>query len=211
MDKKKLYLDIEFHLLNDDVPSAYLNDLLQKGLLDQYPFTMLSDLKNIGQNSKYHPEGSVWNHTMLVLNQAAKRKRKSKNPKAFIWAALLHDIGKAPTTRVRLGKITSYNHERVGKKMTEQFLKEFECDDRFIYEVSSLVRWHMEPLFVQKGLPFSNIRKMLAETSLDEIVLLSLCDRFGRGDMSYKKMEDEEKGIEKFKEKCKEVMNNSKV
>jgi len=204
LDKKELFYKIEKSIMDDEKPSIYLDGLLREGKLGEYPFTMLSDLMGVEQNLKYHPEGSVWNHTMLVVDEAAKRKVKSENPRAFMWAALLHDIGKKPTTRVRKGKITSYCHEVVGKKMAIEFLNEFEQDEKFIERVSALIRWHMEPLFIIKELPFSNIKGMLRDIPMDEIALLSVCDRFGRGDMSSQKMRDEEKSIKMFIEKCKE-------
>lgn len=205
MDKKALFNDIEKHLLDDERPSVYLNNLLTKGELNEYPFMMLSDLTDVDQNTKYHPEGSVWNHTMLVVDEAAKRRNMSDKPRVFMWAALLHDIGKAPTTRVRKGRIVAYEHERVGKKMAVEFLKELDQDDSFIDNVTSLIRWHMEPLFSAKELPFTNIKGMLQDVSIDEIALLSICDRFGRGDMSKQKMEDEEKGIRDFVDKCRRI------
>lgn len=208
MDNLRLFDEIDKHLMEDEKPSIYINSLVKKGDLDGYPFNMLSDLRNVDQNIKYHPEGSVWNHTMLVLDEAAIRRGKSENPRAFMWTALLHDIGKGPTTRVRKGRIVSYEHERVGAKMAAEFLKVFGLDENFIKSVTALVRWHMEPLFAAKELPFSNIKGMLQDVSLDEISLLSLCDRFGRGDMSKEKMEDEEKGIKMFVEKSKGIMEN---
>lgn len=210
MSNTQLFHDIERHIMEDEKPSVYLNELLNKGMLDEYPFAMLKDLTHVEQNLKWHPEGNVWNHTMLVVDQAAKRRDKSENPRAFMWAALLHDIGKAPTTRERKGKLTAYNHERVGKKMAIEFLKEFTEDKEFIERVAALIRWHMEALFALKNLPMSNIKGMLQEVSLEEIALLCICDRFGRGEMSQEKMEDEEKGIEMFVEKCKKVRSEIK-
>lgn len=206
MDKFDLFNDINNHLLEDEQPLEYLDKLLKDGLLNDYPFTMLSDLKDVKQNLKYHPEGSVWNHTLLVVDEAAKVKHKSRDMKTFMWAALLHDIGKKPTTRLRNGKITSYNHDIVGKDMSEDFLSFFEADSEFKKNASALVRWHMQPLFTAKDLPFSNIEKMLSEIPLSEIALLSLCDRLGRGDMTQEKIEDEKKGINIFIEKCNDVL-----
>lgn len=206
MDKFDLFNDINNHLLEDERPSEYLNKLLKDGLLNDYPFTMLSDLNDVKQNLKYHPEGSVWNHTLLVVDEAAKVKHKSRDMRTFMWAALLHDIGKKPTTRLRNGKITSYNHDIVGKGMSEDFLSFFEADSEFKKNTSALVRWHMQPLFTAKDLPFSNIEKMLSEISLSEIALLSLCDRLGRGNMTQEKIEDEKRGINIFIEKCNDVL-----
>jgi putative nucleotidyltransferase with HDIG domain len=159
----------------------------------------------VEQNVKYHPEGSVWNHTMMVVDEAAGRRSNSEEPKVFMWAVLLHDIGKKPATIVRKGKITSYNHERIGSRMAAEFLKSLDREPGFIDKVKALVRWHMEPLFVNKGLPFLNIKGMLREVPLDEITLLSTCDRLGRGDMSEQKREDEMKGIDFFLERCRKV------
>jgi putative nucleotidyltransferase with HDIG domain len=211
VDDNNLFLEIEMHLLKDLMPSKYLNGMLEMKQFEEYPFTMLSSLSNVGQSEKYHPEGSVWNHTMLVVDEAAQKRNVSENPRAFMWAALLHDIGKAPTTKVRKGRITAYGHEREGSHMASEFLKTYSDDYDFINDVVSLIRWHMEPLFLTKDLPFSNIDKMLQQVPLDEIALLSLCDRFGRGDMTDAKKADEQKGIDDFLKKCREIRSHSKV
>ncbi len=38
-----------------------------------------------------------------------------------MWGALLHDLGKAPTTKIRKGKITSYDHDKVGAELVRNF------------------------------------------------------------------------------------------
>lgn len=111
----RLYQDIETRLLADTRPSVYLEEIYQFPCFHQYLFNMLSHLKQVEQSPKYHPEGSVWNHTGLVVDEAAKRKHLSKNRQTFMWAALLHDVGKGPATRMKKGKITAYNHDRLGR------------------------------------------------------------------------------------------------
>ncbi|KXZ39729.1 HDIG domain-containing protein [Alkalithermobacter thermoalcaliphilus JW-YL-7 = DSM 7308] len=204
---KKLFKEMENHLMNDEKPSIYFNYLLKnEKLFKQYPFNLISDLEKIPQSPVHHPEGSVWNHTMLVVDNAAKRKEDSKNPKVFMWAALLHDIGKGKTTKVRKGKITSYEHDTVGKELTIEFLEHFIDDKIFIKDVSNMVRWHMQTLFVVKDLPFADIKKMVSEVSIDEIALLSLCDRLGRGQMTDEKMNEERENIKAFLLKCQETL-----
>lgn len=204
-----IFDDFEAHLMKDDKPSVYLNDLTKTGLFkNEYPFTLLGDLMKIEQSPKHHPEGSVWNHTMLVVDNAAERKHLSKDQRAFMWAALLHDLGKATTTRLRKGKITSYDHDKAGEKLSTDFLKEFISDDKFIHNVSKLVRWHMQILFVTKGLPFADIKRMAAEVSLEEIALLGFCDRLGRGKMCNEKRQEELRNVQKFLEKCTKFLNN---
>ncbi|AVQ44584.1 HD domain-containing protein [Clostridium botulinum] len=205
-DIQKVFKDIDEHILRDEKPSDYINKLYEEGKLEGYPFDMLTTLKKIDQSPKYHPEGSVWNHIMMVLDNGAKEREKSENKRIFMWACLLHDIGKGTTTKIRKGRITSYNHDKEGERLSIKFLKCFTEDEEFIKEVSKLVRWHMQPLFVNKNLPFKDIETMTKEVSIKEIALISLCDRLGRGGMSEGKREEEIKAIDLFIEKCSNYM-----
>ena len=49
---------------------------------------------------------------------------------------------------------------------------------------------------------------MASEVSIDEIALLGLCDRLGRGNMTLDKKQEEEKSIKKFLEKCNIYLND---
>ncbi len=141
---------------------------------------MINRLKETEQSKVHHKEGNVFNHTMLVVDEAAKVKEKAKDKSAFMWAALLHDIGKPDTTRVRKGKITSYEHDKVGAKLTRDFLVYFECEESFVSHVQNLVLYHMHILYVLKDLPFSDIKNMMKDVDINELALLGLCDRVGR-------------------------------
>lgn len=178
--EKLLFEEIENHLMNDDKPSEYIERIFNGHSDYSYPYNMLYRLKQTGQSPKHHPEGNVWNHTMLVVNEAAKLKNRSSEPRAFMWAALLHDIGKPDTTRIRNGKITSYDHDKAGAKLAQKFLKALTDDSSFIESVVALVRWHMQILFVVNDLPFADIKSMKNQTDVNEIALLGLCDRLGR-------------------------------
>jgi len=197
--KQNLYEEMEHHLLTDSRPSAYFEALEKEGALREYPFAMLHDLKNAEQSPEHHPEGNVWNHTMLVVDEAAKVKDKSSDGRVFMWAALLHDIGKPGTTRIRRGKITSYDHDSLGAKMAVEFLRQFSREEAFIEKVSALVRWHMQLLFVVNGLPFGDMEHMKQQTSVQDVALLGLCDRLGRLKADRAK---EEENVRIFLEKC---------
>jgi putative nucleotidyltransferase with HDIG domain len=191
----ELFELIESHLLNDEKPSDFLNSLSDRQEFAEYPFRLLLELKGTEQSPVYHPEGNVWNHTMLVVDQAAIRRNQSKDAKAFMWAALLHDIGKPATTRKRKGKITSYNHDKEGAKLAREFLARVSFDEAFLDRVCSLILFHMQILYVVKGLPYADIPGMKAFGDLDEIALLGLCDRLGRRNYD---REAEEKDIQLF-------------
>lgn len=201
MIEKENFLNIEEHLLNDDKPSIYLTEALNNGTLDDYPFSMIKDLNDVPQNPKYHPEGNVFIHTMMVVDEGAKNRSRSQNKRAFMWALLLHDIGKKPTTKMRKGKLTSYNHDTVGQDMVRKFLMHFNEEKSFINEVSALVRWHMQSLFVLKDFKFQNIGDMLEEVKINEIVLIALCDRLGRGKLTKNEIQGTRNDINKFEEK----------
>ncbi len=185
--KATLYQEIEQHLLEDESPSVWLNQIRKDRRFEEHPFTMLLKLRATPQSPKHHPEGSVWNHTMMVVDEAARRKGESHNPRAFLWAALLHDVGKAPTTKMRKGKLTSYDHDKVGAGLAREFLREFTEDEAFIERVCGLILYHMQILYVEKGLPQADLEGMRAHTDASEVALLGLCDRLGRGGSDEKK------------------------
>ncbi len=191
----KMFTEIETHLLKDKQPSVYLNSVSQTSVFEQYPLVMINNLKKAEQSPKHHPEGNVWNHTMLVVDEAAKVKEISGDSKVFMWAALLHDIGKPDTTKIRNGRITSYDHDKVGADLARKFLAEYVKDNVFIEKVAELVRWHMQILFVINNLPFADVRTMKKKTDINEVALLGFCDRMGRLGVE---QEDEEENIKKF-------------
>lgn len=196
---KHLYTEIESHLLQDIKPSVYLKSIYHKPVFRLYPFSLLRELKKTEQSPKHHSEGNVWNHTLLVVDEAANVKDKSENKKVFMWAALLHDLGKPSTTVNKKGRITSYKHDKVGEELAKEFLKIFTEDQDFINQVSQLVRYHMQILFVVNDLPFADVKGMKRHTDIREVALLGLCDRLGRGGRNRR---EEEENIKKFLQKC---------
>jgi len=205
-DKMDLFNEIQAHLMRDDAPADYFNRISEKEFFHEYPFSLLNRLKEVPQSPKHHPEGNVWNHTMLVVNEAARKKVKSKNPVAFMWAALLHDIGKADTTNNEKGRITAYNHEKVGAVQAEDFLNEFMKDKGMIQQITALIRWHMQILFVVKSMKFADIKTMMEETDMEEIALLGYCDRMGR---LYADRKAENENLRIFMKKCIEFITKT--
>ena len=198
MNNKELFIKINEILLQNLKPSEELERLITEGYLDKEPFNKIKKLNNIEQNPKYHPEGSVLKHVFLVVDLASKYKKYSNDEKVFMWAALLHDIGKLTTTRVRKNRITSYNHDIEGEEIAMDILNEL-TDDDFKQKVSKLVRWHMQRLFYDKNLPFFQPQDMINDVEYKEVALLSLCDRLGRGNLDEDRIKDEKERIENFK------------
>ena len=176
----ELFNTITEHLMSNEKPSDYLNRLYHSEGFKQWPFSMLGRLKDTEQSKTHHPEGNVWNHTMLVLDEAAAVRENSSDPKAFMWAALLHDIGKPDTTRIKKGKITAYNHDKVGTDLSKEFLEAVTSEQDFIVKVCLLVKYHMHMLYILKDLPFSDKEGLISSVDINDIALLGYCDRLGR-------------------------------
>ena len=202
MNKMEIFDQLQNYLLNKKKPSQYIKNMMEDGKFNEEPFDVFLELRNTEQEKKFHPEGNVLNHTLMVVDEAAKVKDESSDVIVFMWSALLHDIGKSKTTIKRNNRWTSYDHDIVGKDLAERFLYKFGLDDDFVKKVSSLIRWHMQILYVNRNLPYANLKKMVSEVSIKDISLLSVCDRMGRGNLNDKDIYDINKQNEYFVKKA---------
>lgn len=124
-----MFEEFERHLMEDEKPSLYFKKIINnQKIFTEYPYTLLKNLVDTPQSLQHHPEGNVWAHTLLVLDNASKVKGLSENPRAFMWGALLHDLGKAPATKIKKGRITSYDHDKLGAELCIKFLEAFTDD-----------------------------------------------------------------------------------
>lgn len=198
MAKQELFNEINKILLESTKPSDDFKRLIIEGKFNKSPLDKIKQLQNIEQNLKYHTEGNVLNHIFLVIDNASKYKELSKDKQVFMWSAFLHDIGKLTTTKIRRVRITSYDHDIEGETISLQILNELNDDVNFNKKVSKLVRYHMQPLFYDKNLPFFKPKQLFEETDYMEVALLSLCDRLGREDIDVEKEKEEKLKIENF-------------
>ena len=107
------------------------------------------------QNPAFHAEGDVWTHTKMVCEEMVKldafRMLSEDQQQVVFLAALLHDIGKIPTTRWEDDKWTSPNHTLVGSKMARQYLWQelglcgTPKKQQFRETVCNLIRYHSFP------------------------------------------------------------------
>ncbi|WP_426349638.1 HDIG domain-containing metalloprotein [Alloiococcus sp. CFN-8] len=186
MNYLDIYKDINEVLLSSEKPSKELYVILES-INDLYPFTMIVDMASVPQEPKYHPEGDVLIHTMMVVDEAARRRGLSTDEEALMWSALLHDLGKKETTKRRKGRWTSYDHDKVGEEKVKNFFYAISGGPELMElsnRVEKLTRWHMQTLFITKKLPFADVDGMFSEVDIQELALLSLCDRLGRGGLN---------------------------
>jgi poly(A) polymerase len=93
------------------------------------------------QSPDYHPEGSVFNHIGLMLENLPNPLPSESLP----WAAILHDIAKPVTaSRGEDGLIHFYGHEKVGADMAERILERLRFPRKQTDEIVAAVRYHMQ-------------------------------------------------------------------
>lgn len=170
--------------MTNEKPSIYFKKLKENNKLkDDFP--EVSDLIGVIQSPIHHPEGDVFNHTMMVIDEAAKLKDKATNPLDFMYSALCHDFGKVLTTRTKEdGKIVSYNHERAGLKLVRKFLDRINRkeDDEFKNYVLNMTEFHMQPnQLANQNSKLKSTRKLFSRSICPEdLVLLAKADALGR-------------------------------
>ncbi|MEL7623810.1 MAG: HDIG domain-containing metalloprotein [Clostridiales bacterium] len=203
-ENQRLFNEINKHLMEDEKPSVYLEALHRSSVLQKTAFAVLEELSRTPQSARHHPEGDVWRHTLMVVDQAAQHKGRSSDPQAFMWAALLHDIGKPATTEWAGGKCRAYDHDKVGAKLAKEVLTAggLALPPGFIESVKSLVRFHMHILYVVKDMPYGDLAALKEQADIDDVALLGLCDRLGRGGLDEKTKKQEEESVALFLRKC---------
>lgn len=98
-----------------------------------------TDMIDCEQPKKYHPEGDVYTHTMMVFNNVDRNSCLEMK-----LAALLHDISKPECQKVDGDKITFYNHDRVGSYKAESILRYLRFSNSVIEKVCWMVASHMK-------------------------------------------------------------------
>lgn len=131
-------------------PSLGLRFLSETGWLAAYP--ELAALQGCPQDPEWHPEGDVWLHTLLIVDEAAligERDRLGGRDRAvLIFAALCHDLGKPATTAFLDGRMRSYGHaDRTD--IVERFLTRLGPPKDLLLRVTTLVRHHLSHIDFQ--------------------------------------------------------------
>ena len=133
----------------------------------------LKDLSQIPQDPKWHPEGDVWTHTLLVIESLP-----SNATFAMALAALFHDIGKATATVIHeTGRITAHGHESESKKIATVILNDLGADPKLKNEVLFLVFRHM--LAHSRDTTTKTLRRLILEVGsnlVEQLLLHGVAD-----------------------------------
>lgn len=178
---ERIYAELEKALLKAKKPSIFFEEMRKMKQLTVW-FKEVGQLIGVRQSPEHHPEGDVWNHTMMVIDEAAKLKDGASNPVGFMFAAICHDFGKIVTTEEVDGKIHAFGHEIDGLPIVEEFLKRITNEVKLRKYVLNMVKLHMRPnmMAAQKS-KIKSTNKMF-DLSLDPegLVLFSIADHMGR-------------------------------
>jgi poly(A) polymerase len=141
----------------------------ESGLLKEVLPEILA-MKGVEQPPEFHPEGDVFVHTLLLLENLPQ----PCSP-ALAWGALLHDVGKPATFRVAPDRIRFDNHVEVGVKIAEGICERLRFSNHDASQVLALVDNHMRFGHVTR-MKESTLKKFLRLPGFEEHLALHRAD-----------------------------------
>ncbi|MBO5666162.1 MAG: tRNA nucleotidyltransferase, partial [Firmicutes bacterium] len=181
LPKERILMELEKALLKSDQPSIFFQVLREMDQLDVW-FPELKALIGVDQNPRFHAEGDVWTHTMMVIDAAAKLRDGVENPLGFMLAAVTHDFGKAICTQVINGVIHAYDHEKQGLPLIGTFLQRLTNETKLIDYVLNLVEYHMKPNVVAGAKSSIKTTNKMFDQSVDPeaLICIGMADALGK-------------------------------
>jgi tRNA nucleotidyltransferase (CCA-adding enzyme) len=197
LPKERIFEEYKKLLLKSPRPSKGLEVGMDLGVFKElYP--LFEKLRETPQDPKWHPEGNVWVHTLMVVDEAAKIVREQalddEAALMIMLSTLCHDLGKITTTTFEDGHVKAHGHEQAGERPTQEFLDSIGMagsGNASRNKILQLVREHMMPgqLFRTQeagSRPVSDgsIRRLatrIAPATIEELVSVAEADHRGRG------------------------------
>jgi len=199
---------VEFNkIMLSEKPSVGLELMKKTGLLDIVlpEFTALEGIEEVeGQKHK----DNFW-HTLEVVDNISK----NTDNLWLRWAALLHDVGKAPTKKYVKGTgWTFHGHEFLGSKMVKTIFQRLKLPlGKDMKYVQKMVKLSSRPIaLISDDVSDSALRRMLFDAGEDLEDLFTLCKADITTKNSYKQ-EKFKKNFEYVAKKIKEVEEKDHV
>jgi poly(A) polymerase len=126
--------------------------LEQTGLLEAV-LPEVAALKGVEQPPQFHPEGDVWIHTRLMIEQLPAAVSPT-----LAWGILLHDVGKPATFKSAEetgDRVRFDGHVDVGVRMTQDITQRLRFSNDDAEQIAALVANHMR---------FKDVEQMRAAT-----------------------------------------------
>lgn len=184
----RVFGEIEKALLSARRPSVAFRLLFEWGQLEAIAPELIP-LAQTPQDPEWHPEGDVWTHTLLALDQARLLIDDLDLPRALavMLGTLCHDLGKPATTRFEDGRIRSRGHEEAGVAPTLTLLDRWNVHTRETFplrdQIVALVRDHLKPgalYHARNELGAGAIRRLAGRVEADLLARVARADCLGR-------------------------------
>ena len=170
-------------LLKADQPDVFFRILKEANALEPW-FHELNALADVPQNPVHHPEGDAFEHTMLVLHAAAQIRDGIQDPLAFMMACLVHDLGKAVSTKKNeKGAWQSIGHEKTGVPLAGELLMRLGLPKSIVAYAQNMCALHMRVHTCYTGKARVSRTNILFDESIspEELGWLAVCDSRGTG------------------------------
>ena len=126
-------------------------------------------MKGVAQPPQFHPEGDVWTHTLMLLEQL-----EPGCPLTLAWGALLHDVGKPPNFRLA-ERIRFDGHVEVGVAMGAEICRRFRFSNDETRQTLALIENHMRFMDAQR-MKASTLKRFFRLESFDQHLALHRMD-----------------------------------
>ena len=184
---ERVFAETEKALLKAEKPSVFFRVLREMDHLREF-FPELERTAGVLQNPKFHPEGDVFEHTMLVVDRAAELRGRAEWPLGLMFSALMHDLGKIVATEVQEdGRITAYGHEVQGLALVEAQMRRLTRHEKLVRYVCNQSELHMRPNMLAGARSKKKKTRQLFDLSVcpNDLILLARADASGKLDEPY--------------------------
>ncbi len=185
---ERIWGEVEKLLLRAHRPSIGLELALRLEVIGRL-FPELGRLVGCPQEPEWHPEGDVWVHTLMVIDQARTRIEDLDHPRqvTLMLGAVCHDLGKPATTAFLDGRIRSIDHEQAGVAPATALLDRLNVHTIAGFDVRrhvlGITAHHLKPgMFGMSKTPVSDgaYRRLAQKVDLELLARLAKSDCLGR-------------------------------
>lgn len=186
---ERIWGEMEKLLLQAERPSSGFVLAREIGVVHQV-LPEMEPLYDCPQEPEWHPEGDVWTHTLMVIDEARRQNGDLDRARlaTIMLGAVGHDLGKPATTAMIDGRIRSMGHEEAGVAPTASLLDRLNVQTLDDFDVRSqvlgLVAHHLKPgafYNARDEVTDGAFRRLAQKVDMELLARLARADCHGRG------------------------------